>query len=131
MISQQFVRFMIVGGVAACVNIGSRYLLSFYMDYSLAIILAFILGLSTGFILSSNWVFSETTRPPGQQAAWFVLINLLALGQVWVVSFGLAEWLFPKIGNIPYRYDLAHVIGVLSPVFTSYLGHKHFSFRGS
>ncbi|MFN4018844.1 MAG: GtrA family protein, partial [Reyranella sp.] len=58
----------------------------------------------------------------------FVLVNMLALVQVWIVSVGLARWLFPASGFTFHADTVAHVIGVLFPVLTSYVGHKRFSF---
>ena len=58
----------------------------------------------------------------------FALVNLAAVAQVWVVSVGLARLVFPAIGFTWHAEIVAHVIGVVVPVFTSYLGHKHFSF---
>ena len=36
--------------------------------------------------------------------------------------------IFPAVGFTWHGETVAHVIGVLVPVVTSYLGHKHFSF---
>jgi hypothetical protein len=33
------------------------------------------------------------------------------------------------MGVTAYVPEIAHGVGVAVPVFTSYLGHKHFSFR--
>ena len=51
-----------------------------------------------------------------------------AVAQVWIVSVGLTRFIFPAIGLAWHAETVAHVIGVAVPVFTSYLGHKHFSF---
>jgi len=59
---------------------------------------------------------------------WHTLVNLAAVAQVWVVSVGLARLVFPVAGFVWHAETVAHVIGVAVPVFTSYLGHKHFSF---
>jgi len=53
----------------------------------------------------------------------------LAFAQVWVVSVGLARVIFPAIGFSWRAETVAHVVGVLSPVVTSYVLHKRFSFR--
>jgi putative flippase GtrA len=58
----------------------------------------------------------------------FGLANLVAIVQVWCVSVGLARLLFPAIGFDWHAETVARVIGVASPVYTSYLGHEHFSF---
>ena len=129
MFRYRFFRFLLAGGVAALMNMGSRYLLSFWLPYSAAIVLAFFVGLSCGFLLSRQFVFDPTSRSRGSQLGWFVAINLAALLQVWAVSLLLAEWVLPALGVDTYRYDLAHVIGVLTPVATSYFAHKHLTFR--
>lgn len=126
---RRFLRFLIVGGVAALVNVVSRYLLSFWLPYSGAILIAFCCGLTTAFLLSRSYVFPASNRSPAGQATWFLIVNLLALAQVWAVSVGLAEWLFPAVGIERFRYDLAHVIGVLTPAVTSYFAHKHVTFK--
>jgi hypothetical protein len=58
----------------------------------------------------------------------FGLVNVAAAAQVWLVSVGLAEWLFPRIGYRFHSDDTAHIIGVISPILASYYGHKHYSF---
>ena len=41
----------------------------------------------------------------------------------------LADWLLPALGVRQYVHEVAHAVGVAVPVFTSYLGHKHLSFK--
>ena len=41
----------------------------------------------------------------------------------------LAYYLLPAIGVRHYVQEIAHAIGIIIPVFTSYLGHKRWSFR--
>lgn len=57
-------------------------------------------------------------------------MNLVAVLQTWAVSVGLAYYLFPRIGMNWHDRDIAHLVGVAVPVFTSYLGHKRWSFKG-
>jgi putative flippase GtrA len=58
----------------------------------------------------------------------FALVNIAAIAQVWIVSVGLARFVFPAAGFTWHAETVAHVIGVAVPVFTSYVGHKRFSF---
>ena len=125
----EFVRFVAVGAFAALVNVVCRYLLDFVMGYSAAILLAYLCGMVTAFVLSKRFVFAESRLRTSTEFIRFTLVNVAAVFQVWGVSVFLAEWLFPRIGVVAYAHDIAHVIGVAVPVFTSYLGHKHFSFR--
>jgi protoporphyrinogen oxidase/putative flippase GtrA len=124
----QFMRFLAAGGLAAGINVGCRVLLSYVLSYGIAVVLAYVCGMVTAFFLNRSFVFSPASLHVRKQFARFALVNLFALSQVWLVSVGLAEWVFPRIHFTYYPLTVAHVAGVLAPVFASYLGHKHFSF---
>lgn len=128
LLANRFARFLITGGIAAGVNVVSRYFLSMAMEYRWAVIAAYLCGMTTAWVLSRLFVFEETGRSRAAEYARFGLVNVVAAAQVWVVSVGLAEYVFPKLGFAWHPEEVAHVIGVIVPVFTSYLGHKHFSF---
>jgi putative flippase GtrA len=123
-----FVRFVVIGGIAALVNIALRVVLALYMPFELAVALAFPVALSVAFIGNRLWVFPVVTD--WRRAYWrFFVVNLAALVQVWMISVGLYRLIFPLIGFTWHPELVAHVIGVLSPVVTSYYAHKHYSFR--
>ena len=48
-----------------------------------------------------------------------------------VISLLLARWLLPSLGIVTHAEALAHLVGVLVPVVTSYFGHKFLTFRES
>jgi putative flippase GtrA len=125
---KQFGAFMIAGGIAAAANIGSRILFSLVMPYELAIVFGYAVGVTIAFGLNRRYVFRDATGSTHGQYGRFVLVNVVAFAQVWLVSVGLARFLFPAIGFSWHSETIAHVVGVLSPVATSYLLHKHFSF---
>ncbi len=127
--SREFVMFLLTGGIAAAVNIGSRMIYNLWVSYSIAIIMAYVTGMITAFILARMFVFKDSQQPIHHSAFFFVVINMLAVLQTWLVSVGLAYYLLPWIGIEKFRLDIAHVIGVAVPVFSSYIGHKRFSFR--
>ena len=120
--------FLLTGGFAAVVNFGSRILYSVWLDFSMAIILAYVTGMLTAFVLFRTFVFNRSLRSVHRSAVAFVLVNLLALLQTWAISVGLANYLLPYLGVRWPTLEVAHAIGVIFPVFTSYLGHKHWSF---
>ncbi|MER3055825.1 MULTISPECIES: GtrA family protein [Xanthomonas] len=127
--SRQFIMFLFAGGLAAAVNFGSRIALSHWMDYVPSIIIAYLLGMMSAFMLNKLFVFSEARNRLHHQVMWFILINLVAVVQTIVISLLLARWLLPAIGVDFHNETIAHSIGVVVPVITSYLGHKRFSFR--
>lgn len=127
--SRRFLKFLLVSGVAAAANIGSRIVFNLWMGYVPAILLAFCIGLSTAFVLNRQFVFRETVNPLHHQVLWFIVVNLAAVLQTLVVSLTLARWLFPTIGFHWHLETVAHAIGVGVPVVTSFIGHKHLSFK--
>lgn len=126
---REFVSFLFAGGLAALLNWGSRFLFSIWLDFELAVVLAFFVGLATGFILMRCFVFERRSRALMPQVSKYVLINALALVQTFAVSVGLVRWVFPAIGFFAGAEGVAHLAGVLVPVVTSYFGHKYLTFR--
>ena len=127
--SRQFIIFLITGGFAALVNFGSRIFFNQWMSFSWAIMLAYLLGMITAYTLAKAFVFKETKQSAHTSAAYFILVNIVAATQTWIISMGLALFLFPKIGLTSFASEIAHLCGVVLPVFTSYIGHKHWSFK--
>ena len=128
-VSKSFLLFLLTGGFAAAVNWGSRIVYNKWMPYSAAIVVAYITGIITAFILAKLFVFTKSTQSTGRSVFFFTLVNLVAVVQTWAVSVGLAYYVFPRMGMTWHARDLAHAVGVAVPVFTSYIGHKKWSFK--
>ncbi|MEQ8584841.1 MAG: GtrA family protein [Thalassobaculaceae bacterium] len=124
----EFGRFLVTGGIAAGVNIVARWLFDLVMPFELAVVVAYLAGMVTAYTLSKLFVFSRSGRSVSDEFLRFAIVNVVALAQVWIVSVGLARYVFPAVGFTWHADDAAHVIGVLVPAVTSYLGHRHFSF---
>jgi len=127
--SRQFLVFLLTGGFAAAVNFGSRILYNRAMPFSSAVICAYITGMITAFVLARLFVFKESRQATHRAAGWFILVNVVAVAQTWAISMLLVKWVLPAMGVTAFAREIAHGIGVVVPVFTSYLGHKHLSFR--
>lgn len=129
-VSRDFLMFLLTGGIAAAVNWCSRIVYNVWIPYSAAIVVAYITGMITAFVLARLFVFTKSTQSTARSVFFFTLVNLVAVLQTWGVSVGLAYYLFPRMGINWHTRDIAHLIGVAVPVFTSYLGHKKWSFKG-
>lgn len=127
--TRQFVVFLITGGTAALINFGSRFVFNQWVSFSTAIILAYITGMITAFILAKIFVFNESTQRIHHSVFFFCIVNAFAVAQTWVISMVLAYYLLPYLGMTLYVQELAHAIGIVVPVFSSYIGHKRWSFR--
>lgn len=127
--SRQFLFFLLTGGVAAVVNFVSRIAYDVWVDFSTAIILAYLTGMVTAFILARTFVFTESRTTLRRSVLLFSLVNLAAVAQTWLISMGLAMFALPALGVTRFVPEIAHAVGVMVPAFTSYLGHKYWSFR--
>jgi|APCry1669189101_1035198.scaffolds.fasta_scaffold49671_2 putative flippase GtrA len=127
--SSQFFFFLLTGGLAALVNFSSRIGYSWFVDYSTAIVLAYCTGMITAFTLAKLLVFPESRQSVHRSAFYFVLVNIVAAAQTWIISLGLAFYALPYIGIQHYVPEIAHAIGLVAPIFTSYMGHNLLSFR--
>ncbi|CRM95418.1 GtrA-like protein [Pseudomonas sp. 22 E 5] len=127
--SRQFLTFLFTGGTAAAVNFGSRIIYSQWFGFSTAVILAYITGMITAFVLAKLFVFKDSEQSVQRSAVIFVLVNIVAALQTWLISMGLAFYVLPALGVQTFVDEIAHAVGVAVPVFTSYLGHKRWSFR--
>ena len=128
LLNRPFIRFALSGGLAAAANILSRMALSQITNYSAAIVIAYLIGMTTAYALMKLFVFEKSGRSVQTEYLRFGLVNLVALVQVWAVSLGLARLVFPWIDFSFHAETVAHVIGVLSPIATSYFMHKYFTF---
>jgi putative flippase GtrA len=124
-----FFRFVLAGGFAAVVNVVSRLGYSELMPYAAAVVFAYLTGMATAYLLNRFLVFGPGDRGvPGEMLA-FALVNLLAVAQTLAISLLLAYYVLPAFGLIQHAETLAHVVGVIVPVFTSFVGHKYWTFR--
>ena len=128
-LSRQFLAFVVTGGIAAAVNFGSRIAYSLWVGYSSAIVLAYLTGMVTAFVLARAFVFRRSAQALHRSALYFTLVNVAAVAQTWLVSMALAYYALPALGITRHTLEIAHAAGVAVPVFTSYLGHRRWSFR--
>ncbi len=125
----QFTRFLIAGGIAALANFTSRIGFSTFVAYEVAIVLAYLVGMTVAFILMRGAVFDGDGKPLAPQVLRFAGVNVLAVLQTLVISVVLARWALPAMGVHEQAELIGHAVGVLVPVFTSFIGHRLFTFR--
>lgn len=126
--SREFVTFVAVGALAAAVNWLSNILLLFVMPLDFSILVAYLIGMTTAYTLNRSFVFKLSGRRVHDEYMRFAIVNIIAVAQVWLVTMGLARLLLPAVGWTLYPAELAHAVGVASPIITSYFGHRYFTF---
>ncbi len=127
--TKEFVKFLCCNGFAAVVNFGSRILFNGFMEYLPAVLLAYCCGMLTAFTLNKFLVFDGKEGRTSRQFFGFFVVNLLGLAQTLLFSMLFRDVIFPAMHWTFYPDALAHLIGISIPIFTSFLGHKYFSFR--
>lgn len=123
--------FIAVGLFAGAANILARIGLSTWFNYQIAVALAFPIALSIAYVANRQFVFDGDKQASVGEFSRFALVNIIALAQVWVISVGLARFVFPAIGFTWCADTVAHAIGVGSPILTSFFAYKLFVFRGA
>lgn len=126
--SRQALGFLVASSIAAACNFGSRIALSQVLPYTLAVVLAFGVGLTTAFWLNRRFVFVAAGSAPRQFAIFFA-VNMVALVQTVLVSLAMLHYVLPLLGWQWRAEEVAHAAGIAAPIVSSYFGHKHLTFR--
>lgn len=124
-----FLRFLAAGGLAAGANYGSRFVFSVWFPFEVAVAMAFVVGLVTGFLLMRNFVFNGAGKPVRPQAVRYLAVNAIALALTLLISSLMARSILPALGIQNHLEAIAHAFGVSVPVVTSYFGHRLSTFR--
>lgn len=121
-LSVQFARFFFSALAAAAVNFVSRLLLDPFVGYSYAIVLAYIIGTVFAFLCISARCLGRAFVRYGKKLPCLFFVTLAAIAQTLIVSVVLADHLFPAIHWNWHPKEIAHVIGMGVPMFSSFLG---------
>ena len=124
----EFARFIAIGGLAALVNLVSRYLLDYIMPFEAAVVLAYMIGMVFAFFLFQKLIFGGSSGHRSRRVVRFVQVNLVGAGLAWAVSSLMARLLLPAIGWDYRPFEVAHFVGVAAPAISSYFLHKHYTF---
>lgn len=128
--ARKFARFLALGGCAALVNWLSRFVLERVMVFPAAVAVAYVIGMAIAFLLYRRFVFPDSPQSLRRQVKLFILINVIAIAQVWAASMALVYYAFPSIGFVgPLAEPLGHGVAIGVPTISSYFGHRFLTFR--
>ena len=127
-LKREFLVFLCIGGLAAAVNFFSRLVYNQWIDFSAAVILGYLTGMVVAFVLMRVFVFSKSSQSVRKSIVYLVIVNSVGILQTFAVTMGI-YYLLPLIGVNRGVSEIAHGIGIAVPVFSSYIGHKRFSFK--
>ncbi len=121
----QFLRYVVVGGIAFLFDFGFLYLFTGIMNihYLVSAALAFLIGLTVNYLLSIFWVFDKRTME--NQMAEFLIFAVIGL-----VGLGLNEgflWFFTGFIGLYFMYS--KLISTFFVLIWNFSARKLFLFR--
>jgi len=128
-LTAQFLRFVMVGGVAATGHWLARIAIDRHVSYLAALVLAYPVGIALGYLLNVTFVFSSNPDRRLKEISTYALLTIAMFPIVIAVSWGISELVFTPLGMTYHPREIAHAIGVLSPVAISFLLHKFLTFK--
>jgi len=129
LLSQEFVKFIFAGSIAASANFFSRMLFGHLMPFASSIVCAYAVGMLTAFLLFKYLVFAPSDQSTRQEISYFILVNLVAVGLILIVSLFLYQVVLTQISDDFLRATISHAIGIGVSTLSSYVGHKLFTFK--
>ena len=122
------VRFLLLGGLVAVVNWLVRFPLSAVLPLGMAVIVAYLIGMSVGFYLYRTYVFIGSNRPILQQTGVFCAVNLIGVAAVLALTYAFLM-LQDEIGYPTFvKEALAHCLAVGLGAVVTFIGHKTLTF---
>ena len=121
----QFLRYLIVGGLAFVVDFISLYLLTEFggLHYLISAAVAFLLGLIANYSLSRAWVFDRRTlENPAAEFLVFAVIGLVGLG----MNEGMIWFVREKVH---FHYMVAKAISAGIVLIWNFSARKYVLFR--
>ena len=102
---------MAAGGFAALVNFVSRIIFNFWFSFEVSVVLAYLIGMITAYILTKIFVFKAKSVGLVSSSIKFTIVNILAVLQTYFISVYLYYWLNNNI-NFDYNKEIAHFVGI-------------------
>lgn len=129
MLNRKTIMFLFCGGLAALINWLARIGLSQFMGFEAALVLAYGIGMTAGFILYRNLVWPGVRTSVARQVTGFIAVN--AVSGVFVIVSAIlmvrvAETFLPPSGLIEAA---AHAIAIALGAVANYIGHGRLTFR--
>jgi len=130
---RQFTLFTFFAGMAALVNIISRYYFSVLaMNFTFAVTLAYFLGMSVNYTLNKYLTFPKGPRRSVHELRTFFMIafgGLLLTNIIAIAIVFLLMHIISLAGQRQLIETVAHITAVGITAIYSFFGHKYFTFQ--
>lgn len=124
-----FFLFILTSSTSAVFNFSSRILFNQWFSFTISIFLAYCIGITVAYVLARLFVFNKVKTSIKGSAFKFIIVNIFGMLQTWLISMLLAYRVLPYYGVEQYVPEIAHFTALSTLAFTSYFGHKYFSFK--
>ena len=115
---KKFIKYSFVGIINTAITYPAFILLSNIIDYTLAIIIIFPLGVSLSYFLNKKFVFSSEI---GSMFVFFIVMTTMFL-----TNF-LTTWILVEFGNI--IKEISQGLAICMAFIVHYFLNKKFSFK--
>jgi putative flippase GtrA len=116
-------KFVCVGVLNTVVGYGAFFILLFFLNYMVALVVAHFIGVTNSYLWNKYWTF-QVKKFRLAELVKFNIIYLVVLGANMITLYIVVERfaINPRIGQL-----------IVLPLITllSYFGHKYWSFRGA
>ncbi len=127
-LKKQLIRFIISGCLAVFVDCMFYYILSYFLDISIAKAISFLIGTIAAFLMNKYYTF-EQKKKSFLEAIKFLSLYLFSLGANVVVnklSFIILPYVFD---NFEIRKLFAFLFATATSTIINFLGQKFWVFR--
>jgi energy-coupling factor transport system substrate-specific component len=124
-------RFLLCGGFAALVNWAARIALSSALPFEAAVGLAYVIGMTVGFLLYRTVVWADREGTLGHQLASFVLVNAGSAIVVFGFAIGMRNVAQLFVGPSEWVDAAAHGLAIGAGAVANFVGHRAFTFGRS
>ena len=126
---KMFLKFLFTGGSAAIINVVLCKVLLLLIVYEVSVGISYIIAMIYAYTVSRYFVFEASQLPQKKEFSRFVIVNIISALIVWTVSVSLYRIIFPFFSFEWHPDTVAHIIGVCSPVYPSFILHRNYSFQ--
>lgn len=127
--ARQFWIFLLTSTTSVLVNFISRIVFDVWIGYTASIVCAYCIGILVAYFLARMYVFTGKELTFRASFSKFLMVNIIGMMQTLSISIALSDYILPGYVASSYVPEVAHGMALATLALTSYLLHKHFSFR--
>lgn len=128
----EFFKFLIVGAFSAGVNFFGRILFRSFFSYTVSILVGYLLGTISSYLLNKNFTFKAFDEKPYIQFVKFLVVTpfSILLG-VWIAPISVRTLSSLKLIDIPMSWleSVGHLMAISITTIYNFLVIKFFCFR--